>query len=63
MPMRRYAVDWLRVCALSLLIVYHAAVVFPPWAIKIFFIQNDHTLEGLWGFMSMINVWRIPILF
>ena len=60
---RRYDVDWLRVCALALLIVYHVVISFQPWAFTIFFIQNKEPMEGLWPFMSMINVWRIPILF
>ncbi|SVA84838.1 uncharacterized protein METZ01_LOCUS137692, partial [marine metagenome] len=29
---RRYDVDWLRVLALGLLIIYHISVVFQPWA-------------------------------
>lgn len=29
----------------------------------IYFIQNDQPLEWLWIVMSMLNVWRIPILF
>ena len=61
--MRRHDVDWLRVLALGLLIVYHVVVSFQPWAHYIFFIQNKQSLEWLWIFMGMINVWRIPILF
>lgn len=60
---RRHDVDWLRVLALGLLIVYHGVLSFQPWAHKVFFLQNDQTLEGLWPFMAMLNVWRIPILF
>lgn len=60
---RRYDVDWLRVLALGLLIVYHVVVSFQPWAVKIFFIQNEEPLEWLWIFMALINIWRIPILF
>ena len=60
---RRYDVDWLRVLAMVLLIIYHIVVSFQPWATKIFFIQNEQSLEGLWIIMAVINVWRIPILF
>ncbi len=60
---RRYDVDWLRTLAMGLVIIYHVVVSFQPWAIKIFFIKNERSLEGLWIVMSMINVWRIPILF
>ncbi|SVC15058.1 uncharacterized protein METZ01_LOCUS267912, partial [marine metagenome] len=54
--MRRHDVDWLRVLALGLLIVYHVVVSFQPWAHYIFFIQNKQSLEWLWIFMGMINV-------
>lgn len=62
-PMRRYDIDWLRINALGLLILYHVAVGFQPWAKKFFFIQNDPSLDDIWIVMSAINVWRIPILF
>ena len=60
---RHYDVDWLRIIALGLLIVYHIAISFQPWASFIGFMQNKESLEELWLIMSAINVWRIPILF
>lgn len=60
---RRYDIDWLRVIALGLLILYHVVLSFQPWAYKIFFIQNEEPLTELWLPMAMLNVWRIPILF
>lgn len=60
---RRYDVDWLRTIALGLLIVYHVAISFQPWASLIFFPRNENSLESLWMFMAIINVWRIPLLF
>ncbi len=60
---RRYDVDWLRTVALGLLIVYHIVISFQPWAKAIGFIQNDESMEWLWIPMSMLNVWRIPLLF
>lgn len=61
---RRYDVDWLRVIALGLLIVYHIAITFYPWASALYFPQNKEMLGWwLWILMSMINVWRIPLLF
>ena len=60
---RRYDVDCLRVLALGLLIIYHVVISFQPWAQTIFFLQNEQSLPWLWIFMSMFNVWRIPILF
>ena len=61
--MRRYDVDWLRVMALGLLIIYHIAVTFQPWANFIAFIQSQQSLEFIWIFMGLINIWRIPLLF
>jgi glucan biosynthesis protein C len=61
--MRRHDVDWVRVYALGLLILYHAVLGFMPDAKDIYFIGNEQTLEGLWVLMGMINVWRIPIVF
>ena len=60
---RRYDIDWLRTLALALLIIYHTTISFQPWASFIGFPQNDDTLELLWVFMALLNVWRIPILF
>ncbi|KAA3664849.1 MAG: acyltransferase [Chloroflexi bacterium] len=60
---RRYDIDWLRTLALGLLIIYHATISFQPWASFIGFPQNEESLEVLWIFMALINVWRIPILF
>jgi glucan biosynthesis protein C len=60
---RRYDIDWLRVIAIGLLLVYHVAVGFQPWGIMIGFIANKETWQSLWMPMSMLNVWRIPFLF
>lgn len=60
---RRYDVDWLRIIALGLLVIYHVVLSFQPWATRIYFIQNEQSLQGLWVLMAAINVWRIPILF
>lgn len=61
--MRRYDIDWLRVIAIGLLIIYHIGIAFQPWGVFIGFIQNEESLEYLWPFMAMLNVWRIPLLF
>lgn len=60
---RRYDIDWLRVIAIGLLLIYHIAIGFQPWGVFIGFIQNNDAWEGLWIPMSMLNVWRIPLLF
>ena len=61
--MRRYDVDWLRVLALGLLIIYHISVVFQPWAYFIYFVQSEKPVESIWLAMGLINIWRIPLLF
>lgn len=63
MTERRYDIDWIRVVAIGLLIIYHAAICFQPWAIFIGFIQSPKPWLGLWTPMSLLNVWRIPLLF
>ncbi len=63
MATRRYDIDWLRVIAIGLLLIYHIAIGFQPWGLMIGFIQNQDTLPKLWTPLTMLNVWRIPILF
>jgi glucans biosynthesis protein C len=60
---RRYDIDWLRVIAIGLLLIYHVAVGFQPWGIMLGFIANKESWPSLWLPMSMLNVWRIPFLF
>ncbi len=60
---RRYDIDWLRVIAIGLLLIYHIGIGFQPWGVFIGFIQSDPSLESLWPPMALLNVWRIPLLF
>lgn len=60
---RRHDIDWLRVIAIALLIIYHVGIIFQPWAMFVGFIRSDEMMEGLWKPMTMLNVWRIPFLF
>jgi peptidoglycan/LPS O-acetylase OafA/YrhL len=60
---RRYDIDWIRVIAIGLLLIYHIAIGFQPWGLFIGFIQNGDSLPSIWLPMSMLNVWRIPLLF
>jgi glucan biosynthesis protein C len=60
---RRYDIDWLRVIAIGFLLIYHIAIPFQPWGVFIGFIQNDTSLQQLWVPMSILNIWRIPLLF
>lgn len=60
---RRYDIDWIRVIAIGLLLIYHVAIGFQPWGMMIAFITNSTSWDSLWIPMTMINVWRIPLLF
>ncbi|MEL7003002.1 MAG: acyltransferase family protein [Bacteroidota bacterium] len=60
---RRHDIDWLRVIAIGLLLIYHIAIIFQPWGVLIGFVQSSEPMESLWIPMGMLNVWRIPLLF
>jgi hypothetical protein len=60
---RRYDIDWLRVIAIGLLLIYHIAIVFQPWAMFLAFLRSEVLSTELWKPMTLLNVWRIPILF
>lgn len=60
---RRYDIDWLRVIAIGLLLMYHVAIGFQPWGIMIGFITNKDPWTALWIPMAMLNIWRIHLLF
>jgi hypothetical protein len=60
---RRYDIDFLRVVLIGLLLVYHSAISFQSWGVLIGFITNKKSLTALWTPMTMLNIWRIPLLF
>lgn len=60
---RRYDIDWIRVIAIGLLLIYHIAIGFQPWGTMIGFITNRESMDWLWIPMSVLNTWRIPLLF
>ncbi len=57
---RKYYLDWLRVIAFYLLILFHVGMIFVPWN---FHIKNAVTLEWFETWMSFLNQWRLPLLF
>ena len=61
--LRRHDVDWLRTLALGLLIIFHIMLSFQSWAVSAGLPQNDELLEEFVPFLSMLAVWRIPLLF
>ncbi len=60
---RRYDIDWVRVIAIGLLLLYHVAIGFQSWGIMLGFITTKNPWSSLWIPMTMLNVWRIPLLF
>lgn len=60
---RRYDIDWIRVIAIGLLLIYHVSIGFQPWGMMIAFITNEEPWESLWIPMTLLNIWRIPLLF
>ncbi len=63
MNQRRYDIDWLRMIAIFLLIIYHSAISFQSWGTDISFIAATHGWDEMWIFMAMFNAWRMPLLF
>lgn len=63
MPTRRYDIDWIRVIAIWLLLFYHEAIAFQPYGALFRFIQHDSSLNALEIPMSLLSIWRIPLLF
>jgi hypothetical protein len=51
------------VIAIGLLLIYHTAIAFQPWGIMIGFITTETPWVSLWTPMTLINIWRIPLLF
>jgi peptidoglycan/LPS O-acetylase OafA/YrhL len=58
---RRYDLDWLRVLAFLILILYHVAMFYvADWG---WHIKSADTSETLQYFMLLVNPWRMPLLF
>jgi len=58
---RRHDLDWLRVLAFGILILYHVAMYYvADWG---WHIKSDTTSETLQYFMILVNPWRMPLLF
>lgn len=57
---REYGLDWLRVVAFGLLILYHSGMAFVSWDWHVKDAARSHALELVMLFM---NRWRLPLLF
>lgn len=57
---RQYGLDWLRIGAFALLILYHAGMFFVPWD---WHVKTADPVEWLTWPMKAINPWRLCLLF
>ncbi|WP_448662191.1 acyltransferase family protein [Sphingomonas sp. CJ20] len=57
---RHFGLDWLRIAAFALLILYHIAMVFAPWD---WVIHTPHRYAALIPPMALLTPWRLPLLF
>jgi len=57
---RRPDLDWIRVGAFFLLILYHVGMFYVPWD---WHVKSPHPVEGLQPFMWLTNPWRLTLLF
>lgn len=57
---RHYGLDWLRIGAFALLIVYHVAMVFSTWD---WVIKSPTTYSQLIVPLALLTPWRLPLLF
>jgi surface polysaccharide O-acyltransferase-like enzyme len=57
---REYGLDWLRVCAFGLLILYHSGMAYVSWPWTVKDPQHSAVLEAV---MLFLNRWRLPLIF
>ncbi len=60
MTERRYDLDWLRIGAFALLILYHVGMFYVSWDWHVKSSRAGETIEPL---MQLINPWRLTLLF
>ncbi len=57
---RHYGMDWLRIGAFALLILYHVGMVFVPWGFQV---KTTHPADWVAVPMLFTNAWRLMLLF
>ncbi|MCE3288785.1 MAG: acetyltransferase, partial [Caulobacter sp.] len=57
---RRHDLDWIRVGAFGLLILYHVGMFYVPWD---WHVKSPHPVEWLEPVMQLTNPWRLTLLF
>jgi len=59
-PSRRHDLDWIRIGAFGLLIVYHVGLAYGPYD---WHVHSAHTLEWIREAVLITNPWRLTLLF
>lgn len=59
-PMRRHDLDWIRVGAFMLLILYHVGMFYVPWD---WHVNSTRPVGALEPVMQLTNPWRLTLLF
>ena len=57
---RRVDLDWVRISAFGLLILYHVGMLYVSWG---FHIKSAHRITELEPLMLVLNPWRLALLF
>jgi hypothetical protein len=57
---RRLDLDWIRIAAFGLLILYHVGMVFVPWY---YHVKSTQLVPDLLPIMLALNPWRLSLLF
>jgi glucan biosynthesis protein C len=60
METRKYFLDWLRVIAFALLIVFHVGMLYVTWTYNL---KSPRLVPGLDAVMVALSAWRMPLLF
>lgn len=60
MGARKYFLDWLRVCAFALLILFHVGCLYATWDYNI---KSPRLLPAIDGLLLALTPWRIALLF
>lgn len=59
-PQRQYFLDWLRIGAFALLVLYHVGMYYVPWD---WHVKSRETFAVLEPLMRLSNPWRMSLLF
>lgn len=57
---RRYDLDWLRIIAFGLLILYHVGMFYVTWG---WHVKSEYASSAAEPFMRIVNPWRLALIF